>query len=263
MATLHVDGADLYYEEHGEGEPLVLLHGFGSSTRDWELQIPIFAERYRVIAIDFRGFGRSSRDRGPFSVERFAADTLAILDHLGVSRFRLVGYSMGGATAFQIAVDVPKRVERLILVNTQPSFLANTLRKRFEVVLRKLVVRFMGMERMAGVIARRLFPREDQQALRELVMDRYSTNTPAVYLGVLSTLPKWSVQERIGTIEAPTLVIAAEHDYTPLAEKEAYVPLIPDARLDVFEDSRHGTPFDQQERFNETVMRFMTGDNAE
>lgn len=259
MATYHADGADLYYEVHGEGEPLVLLHGFGSSTRDWELQIPLFAERYQVIAIDFRGFGRSSRDRGPFSVEQFAADTVAILDHLGVGSFRLLGYSMGGATAFQIGVDSPERLKRLILVNTQPSFLANTLRKRFEVVLRKLVVRFMGMDRMANVIANRLFPRDDQQDLRDRVIERYSTNTPAVYLGVLSTLPKWSVQDRIGTITAPTLVIAAEHDYTPLSEKEAYVPLMPNARLDVFEDSRHGTPFDQRERFNETVMSFMAG----
>jgi 3-oxoadipate enol-lactonase len=256
MATLHVAGSDLYYEEHGEGEALVLLHGFGSSTRDWELQTPAFCDHFRVITLDFRGFGQSGRDEGPFSVERFAADTLAILDHLGVERFKLVGYSMGGAAAFQIATDVPERVEQLVLVNTQPSFRADTLRKKFEVVLRKAVVRFMGMERMARVIAGRLFPREDQQELRDRVMTRYSTNSPHVYLGVLSSLPGWSVVERLGRISAPTLVIAAEHDYTPVAEKEAYVPLIPDARLEVFENSRHGTPFDQTERFNQSVLAF-------
>jgi 3-oxoadipate enol-lactonase len=260
MATLHVDGADLYYEEHGEGEPLVLLHGFGSSTRDWELQIPLFSERYRVVVIDFRGFGRSTRDQGPHCVEQFASDTLAVLDHLKIDRFRLLGYSMGGATAFQIGAQVPERIQRLVLVNTQPSFLANTLRKRLEVALRKLVVRFMGMDRMARVIAARLFPNEDQQELRDRVIERYSTNSPHVYLGVLSTLPKWSVLEHIGSITAPTLVIAAEHDYTPVAEKEAFVLLMPDARLEVFENSRHGTPFDQVERFNASVMTFMGQD---
>lgn len=262
MATLHVDGADLYYEEHGEGEPLVLLHGFGSSTQDWELQVPVFSQRFRVVVIDFRGFGRSSRTQGPYSVEQFASDTLAVLDHLKIDRFRLLGYSMGGATAFQIGTQMPERLQRLIVVNTLPSFLADTLRKRFEVAMRKMVVRFMGMDRMARVIADRLFPREDQQELRDRVIERYSTNSPHVYLGVLSNLPKWSVREHIDSITAPTLVIAAEHDYTPLSEKRAYTPLMPDARLDIFEDSRHGTPFDQTERFNETVMRFMSEETA-
>ena len=258
MAILHVDGADLYYEEHGAGDPLVLLHGFGSSTQDWELQIPLLSERFRVVVIDFRGFGRSSRDRGPYKVEQFASDTLAVLDHLKIDRFRLLGYSMGGATAFQIGAQVPERIQRLILVNTQPSFLADTMRKRFEVALRKLVVRFMGMDRMARVIAARLFPHEEQQELRDRVIERYSTNSPHVYLGVLSTLPKWSVIEHIGSITAPTLVIAAEHDYTPFSEKEAFIPLMPDARIEMFENSRHGTPFDQHERFNTTVMKFMS-----
>ena len=257
MGTFTVDSAEIYFEDQGDGEPLVLLHGFGSSTRDWELQVEAFSERYRVITLDFRGFGRSSRDQGPFSVERFASDTLAVLEHLGVDRFKLLGYSMGGATAFQIATDVPERVERLVLVNTQPSFLADTLRKKFEVLLRKTVVRCMGMDRMARVIAGRLFPNDDQGALRELVTERYATNSPHVYLAVLSTLPRWSVADKLDRIVAPTLVIAAEYDYTPVADKEAYVPRLPNARLEVFEGSRHGTPFDQTERFNQSVLSFM------
>lgn len=259
MAILQVEGADIYYEVHGEGAPLVLLHGFGSSTLDWELQIPAFATTHRVIALDFRGFGRSTRDHGPYSVERFAADTLKVLDHLGVHSFKLLGFSMGGATAFQIATMVPERVERLILVNTQPSFMADTPRKKLEVLIRKTVVRFMGMKRMAKVIAGRLFPAEDQQSLRDLVIERYANNSPHVYLGVLSTLPRWSVADDLERITAPTLVIAAEHDYTPVSEKEAYVALLPDARLEVFEGSYHGTPFDQTERFNRSVLTFLEG----
>ena len=142
-------------------------------------------------------------------------------------------------------------------MNTVPSFLADTLRKRAEVWMRKAVVRLMGMKRMAEVIAKRLFPEPDQQALRELVMDRYGDNEPKVYLGVLSSLPRWSVADRLDAIRSPTLVIAAEHDYTPVADKEAYVAKMHDARLEVFAGSRHGTPFDRTEQFNESVRSFL------
>ena len=257
MPIVPINHTDIYIEEHGSGEPLFLLHGFGSSTRDWEAQLPDLADRFRVVLVDFRGFGQSNRKTGPFSVEQFASDIFAVADHLQIERFHLLGYSMGGAAAQQMAVDCPERIQRLILVNTVPSFRPDHWRKVLELYMRRLVVRLLGMEKMAGVIAKKLFPREDQEALREVVRERYSDNSTAVYMAVLKTLPRWSVREKLSTIASPTLVIAAEHDYTPVAEKEAMVQEIADSRLEVIRESRHGTPFDQTVIFNALVREFL------
>src|SRR5438045_8877346 len=96
MATLHVNGVDLYYERHGSGEPVLLIHGLGSSTRDWDRQIPELAEEFQVIVFDVRGHGRSSKPKQRYSVKLFADDTTALIRHLGVGTVDVVGISMGG-----------------------------------------------------------------------------------------------------------------------------------------------------------------------
>src|SRR5690606_16948185 len=122
MTGVRVGDIDLRYHEAGEGEPLLLLHGLGGSHLDWEYQIPFFATRYRVLAPDLRGFGDSPRGRGRMSVRGHALDIAAFLDAMGIERCHLIGHSMGGAIAQQLALDQPQRVERLVIANSVPSF---------------------------------------------------------------------------------------------------------------------------------------------
>ncbi len=82
MPTIHINAIDTYYEVTGEGEPLLLIHGLGSSLRNWELQVDYFAEKYRVITYDLRGHGRSSKPPGPYSMRGFAEDAAALLSAL-------------------------------------------------------------------------------------------------------------------------------------------------------------------------------------
>jgi pimeloyl-ACP methyl ester carboxylesterase len=250
-------GATLHYTVSGEGPPLVLLHGFGSSEVDWELQRPALVAQFQVITPDLRGFGQSSREQGPFSIEQFAEDFRALLAHLQIERFSLLGYSLGGAVAFEFAVNAPERVERLILVNTWPSFRTTTWKKKRELMLRKAVVRFMGLEKMAKVLGKRLFPEEDQAHFRATFEERYAQNDKAVYLAMLKAIPTWSVREQLGVLDMPTLVVGAEFDYTPFAEKEAYVVDLPNAQLVKIIGSRHGTPVDRAEELNGLVLEFL------
>jgi len=96
MPTARVNDIELYYETAGEGEPLLLLHGLGSSVRDWERQIPEMAKSYRVIACDVRGHGRSEKPPGPYSMSQFARDVAGLLRALDIPSVHICGLSIGG-----------------------------------------------------------------------------------------------------------------------------------------------------------------------
>ena len=105
MPTIHINDIDMYYESRGEGESLLLIHGLGSSTRNWELQVRYFANRYQVITCDVRGHGRTSKPPGPYSIRGFAEDVSGLLQALGIPAAHVVGISMGGMIAVAKAID--------------------------------------------------------------------------------------------------------------------------------------------------------------
>ncbi len=257
MGRFEREGCGLNYEVHGSGPPLLLVHGLGSSARDWEAQLPDFSERFTCIVPDVRGFGQSDKPSGPYSVAEWADDLHALLDHLGHERTDVVGYSMGGAITFQMAVDRPERFRRMVILNSLPSFAIDHWRKHVELWTRLLVVRFLSMDRMARILAKRLFPKPDQGALRDTMIERYGVNQTGPYLSAVRALAGWTVADRLDTLKMPTLVVAAEQDYTPMEAKEAFVREMVDARLERVADSRHGTPFDQPEIFNRLVLDFL------
>lgn len=259
MSYVRVNGVRIHFQEHGAGEPLLLLHGLGSSSHDWEFQIPDFARHFHVIAPCLRGFGDSEKPPGPYSIRQFADDTLALMDHLGIDRSHVLGFSMGGAIAFQMAVDEPRRLDGLVIVNSQPSFELDHWRKHLMVITRIGMASVLGMERMTRYVAKRLFPYPEQQALRDRMLERHAKNNKACYLAALQALAGWSVKDRLSEITTRTLVIAGEHDYSPLEEKRTYVSLMPNAELEVIPDSRHGTLFEKPAEVNRAVLDFLLG----
>lgn len=256
------NGLRMHYRDQGQGDPLVLLHGLGSSGLDWEHQIPAFAEHYQVIAPDLRGSGDSDKPRGPYKVGQFADDVWQLLDTLGIPSARLVGLSMGGATAFEMAARQPDRVRALVVVNCPPDFSITSLRKLLEVAMRLVVVQCLGMQRMATMIGDRLFPDADQAELRETFVQRYGANRKREYLWSLRSLPGWSVTDRLGRIDCPALMVAAANDYTPVAEKQVAVDALPRGEMAVVDNSRHATPIDSPDRFNSLVLDFLQRQGA-
>ncbi|PYD07085.1 3-oxoadipate enol-lactonase, partial [Pseudomonas savastanoi pv. glycinea] len=107
MAFFEHDDCSLHYEEYGQGEPVLLLHGLGSSCQDWEYQIPVLASHYRVIVMDMRGHGRSDKPHERYSIKAMSNDVEALIEHLRLGPVHLVGLSMGGMIGFQLAVDQP------------------------------------------------------------------------------------------------------------------------------------------------------------
>lgn len=262
MASAQVNGLAMAYQEDGAGEALLLLHGLGSCSDDWELQLPTFAGQYRVIAPDMRGHGRSEKPPGPYSVPMMAADVIGLMDHLGVTAAHVVGLSMGGMIAFQLAVDCPERVRSLTIVNSGPALVPRTVGEWLRVRQRLLLARFFGPTRSALFLSHRLFPKPDQEAVRAQFIERWSANDPAAYLASMRALIGWSVMDRIDRINCPVLVISGDRDYTPAAAKRAYTALLSRGKLVIFEDSGHATPIDQADRFNTCVLDFLSGTNG-
>ena len=258
MPKLRIRDIDLNYETTGEGQSILLIHGLGSSTRDWENQIDFFSTHSQVVTFDVRGHGQSDKPPGPYSIPLFAKDAAGLINALGIAPTHVVGISMGGMIAFQLAVSAPDLVSSMVIVNAAPEFVVHTIKERLQVFQRQLIVRLLSMRKMGEVLSKRLFPRPEQEDLRRLFIERWAENDPQAYLSSMQAIVGWSVADHLGDIGCPTLVIAADGDYTPVELKEAYVASMPRAELMVVKDSRHATPVEQPERFNDAVMAFLS-----
>lgn len=251
------DGCQLHYEDYGHGQPLLLVHGLGSSTNDWEYQIPALSQHYRVLALDVRGHGRSDKPREAYQISDFADDAAALIEHLQLPPVHLVGISMGGMIGFQLGVDCPHLLRSLTIVNSAPEVKARTPGEWLEVAKRWTLSRLLSLESIAKALGRLLFPKPEQTELRRKVEERWPRNDKRAYLASLDAIIGWSVREHLANITCPTLVITADRDYTPVERKREYVAQMPNARLLVIENSRHATPMDQPKRFNDALLAFL------
>ncbi len=257
-----METVDLYCVDQGPFEPdaleppLVLIHGSDASARDWEYVIPAFAQRRRVIVPSLRGHGHSPSGNG-YTVAEMAADVWVLLDRLDVRRFDLIGHSMGGAVAQQMAVDGGARVCRAVFANTLPSFVTDTPAKRMLYWSRAALMLLLGPQRLTRALARRAFPGDAAAALRARVIDHGgAAHNRFVYLRSVHALRHWQVVDRLGEIRCPALVIMSEHDYFPVAEGERFASLLPQAEFKWMPDGRHPLPLQFPERFIAEVLRF-------
>ena len=262
MPAAEVNGASIYYECEGKGPPLLLIHGLGSSADDWAFQREEFARHFTLVLPDLRGSGRSAKPPGPYSIAQFANDLWALLDALGVASADIVGFSLGGAVAQEMALLQPARVRRLVLCNALANYRTDTLRKWLEARMQVALVHVLGLRRTARLIANRLFPHEDQAPKRQRVVDVVGANPKEAYLASIHALIGWSALERLHAIACPVLILAAEFDYTPLADKRAEAAHFPQVEFVVVAGSRHGTPFDAIETFNACVLEFLADESG-
>jgi 3-oxoadipate enol-lactonase len=259
MPELMIKDTKIYYELHGkEDKPVVLfLHGLGSSVQDWEFQLPAFSQDYHVLLIDMRGHGRSDKPKAQYSMAVFASDVIAVMDSLKIEKVHIVGISMGGMIAFQLAVDYPERISSLCIVNSGPAVVLRSLKDRIAIYSRFVIVRLMGMRKMGAVIAPKLFVDAEQEDLRQTFIERWAANDPKAYLNALRAIVGWTVEERIGTIPVRSLILVSDQDYTPVSLKEAYLPKLKNARLQIMPNAHHAVSSERPEAFNQAVMEFL------
>ena len=215
----------LHYTEHGSGEPLVLLHGNGEDSSYFEHQIAFFQDRYRVIAVDTRGHGKSPRGTAPLTLNQFADDLRAFMDELDIASAHILGFSDGANVAILFALAHPTRVKSLILNggNLFPEGLTEQTRREID-------------EEYEQAVATN---DEDQLELLRLMIDE-----PHIDPAQLSELNK------------PTLVVAGTDDMIEETHTRLIAESIPNAQLALIEGT-HFVAFENPDAFNRVVSEFL------
>jgi len=257
MSKIKVNDVNLYYERLGRGQALVFIHGLGSSTKDWGSQLEEFSKNYQVITFDLRGHGQSDKPAGPYSIPLFATDTTALLNALGIDSAHMVGISLGGAVAFQLAIDFPALVKTLTIVNSAPTLGGTPEQAKAEIDRRVGIVKQLGMRAMGEALAPNLFPKPEHEVLRRGFIESWAENDPQAYIESTLSMLGWDVTNQIHSILCPTLILASDQDYSPVAVKEAYIKLMPNVQLIVLPDAHHAVPMEAPEKFNEALKEFL------
>ena len=259
----HVDanGQRLYYEIHGEGEPLLLVMGLAADMLAWTLQVPAWSERYRVIAFDNRDVGQSSYAEGPYSVSDMAADTLALADTLELDSFHLLGYSMGGAVAQEVALAAAQRVRTLSLCASWAGS------GRYALDRARLwsaqVERMSHEEHIDNLLqltmTEAFYENEEGLAfVRRMMLQNPHPQAPEAFIRQLRASSAHESRDRIGALSMPVHVIGCEYDILlPVWKSKELAELIPGARYTMLEGAAHGANIEHAAVFNAAVLEFL------
>ena len=250
-----------YQDENSDSsQPILLLHGLGVTGESWGLQIPALVEAgFRVLAPDVRGFGRSTYPGGKTTIVQMTGDTIDLLYNLGIQRTSIAGISMGGTIALQLALEKPGLVEKLVLINTFARLRPVSLRSWIYFITRFFLVNVTGIRTQANYVVRRIFPRQDQEEFRNILLSQIMQANPQGYRAAMRALASFNVVSRLPEIQIPTLVVTAENDTTvPPRTQYALVEGIPDARQAIISSAGHAVIADQPDRFNQVLIDFLT-----
>ena len=262
MPHVQANGVRLYYETRGEGEPLVLVPGFGTGAWIWYRQVPALAERFRVITFDPRGVSRSESAEGQLTIRTFADDIAALLEELKVESAHVLGASFGGFVAQEFALAYPERTHCLILCCTSyggpghvppaPETLAAIASTKglntAERVRENLLLAFSP-----GFVA------EQPEEVERVTRLRAENNVPEQeYLRQLQAAMAFNTAARLSEIKAPTLVITGDADViVPMRNSLNLAARIPGATLQVVSGGSHTFFIERPEEFNRAVIEFI------
>ena len=267
MPTATVNGVELYYEEHGAGEPLVLVPGFGTGAWIWYRQVPAFAESFRTVVFDPRGVARSGGRDEPYAMRQFADDVAALLDALGVGGAHVLGASFGGFVAQEFALAHPERTRALVLCCTSyggaghvpPSAetlaaIASTKGLNTEERVRENLLLAFSPRFAAG------HPAE----VERVIALRAGNHVPEyAYLRQLQAAVAFDASGRVPDIKAPTLVLTGDADaIVPHQNSLNLAATIPGATLRVIPGGSHAFFIEQPEEFNRAVVEFIGQSNS-
>lgn len=265
MPVIQCHGADLYYEDHGDGESIVFLHGGTAGLRYFEPQLTALSDEYRTLAVDFRGHGRSEKTDLGHTLPQYASDVREFLLQLDIDDVVIVGWSMGALVSWeyihQFGTD---RVRAIVDVDMEPSPIERDDYEYgtygpddLEQAVTQIQTDPLGL---LDDQAMALLKEEPSRELRNLVLDEGSRTPPAIQGTLMfGLLYLRDYREVLRSVDVPALVCAgADEKWRSVESVEYAAELFPDSRFELFEDSGHCITVEEPERFNRVVSEFIS-----
>ncbi len=259
MSTLQINGTKIAYDDVGQGEPLLLIHGIYCSRQQWGRQVAAFENDYRVITCDLRGHGQSAASAGAYSIKLFAEDLLALLDELGLEKAICCGHSFGGLVAQELALSYPERVRGLILAETMYGLNSTPWEAVTTTMLNLWLPQMFGTQ-ISMELAAHFFGMYtpgstqyiQQEAQRHLTDSKNQQNILRASLAFDS---RWRLQN----IDCPTLLLVGQYPHIPLIIWQNWEMYwrIRQAKLTFIPNAGHLLFWDNPTAFNEAVGDFI------
>jgi pimeloyl-ACP methyl ester carboxylesterase len=257
----------IYYRDiQSSGSPsVVLLHGLGVNNESWGMQTPALQEAgFRILTPDVRGFGKSTFPGGGISIREMACDTIELLNALNVPAAVIVGISMGGTIALQLALDAPDKVAKLVLINTFACLRPKHARTWLYFASRFILAHLISVGSQQRIVANHLFPRPEDSALREMFAQQLSQANPAGYRAAMRALARFDVTNQIHSIMIPTLVITGDQDGSvPREIQDSLAENMPHAQHAIITGAGHAVTVEKPAEVNRLLVEFIKIDSGE
>ena len=259
MTVAEASGVRIAWERRGAGEPLLLIHGLGYARWGWEPVVDRLAESHEVVLFDNRGIGESDAPAGPYSVRLMAEDAAAVLDAADLDKAHVVGTSLGGMVALQLALDRPERVDRLVLAcTTSGGAGAAAMPDRTVRLMQEAPL--LPPETALRRFVENAFASDPDSRLVERIMEhRLATaQPPTAWAAQAAAGATFDVWDRVGDVRHPTLVLTGDEDaVVDPRNSELLAERIPNARLAVIPGTGHLFFWEEPDRFVDLVTEFL------
>jgi pimeloyl-ACP methyl ester carboxylesterase len=257
-----IEAGRLYYEQHGRGEDLLCIQGLSLDVSGWRAQLPAWSAHYRVTVFDNRDVGRSFYASEPYEIRALAGDTFGLADRLGLERFHLLGYSMGGAVAQEMALERPERVRSLTLCASYGGNGAwGRLRNRLAVAASaRQTEAQLALELIVLTLSEQTIEQlgVEVEAMAELVLAYPHRQRREGYERQLQADASHETRDRLGRLRMPVHVIGAEQDlFVPAWKSQELADLVPGSKLSIVAGAAHAVGLERTAEYNALVLDFL------